>query len=518
MAFAWLRGMPALSALAGASSSAGRPTVHHSSAGRPTIPQCYRRRTPETEPLYQVMAGHLETFLERTRSFERQLPTYVERELRAYLECGILPFGFLRVRCQDCGQSRVVAFSCKKRGFCPSCTGRRMSDTAARLTDEVLPEVPVRQWVLSLPYEIRFRLASDGDLLSAVLAVFLRVVYGWYRRRAREEGRKDARCGSVTFVQRFGSALNLNPHFHVLMPDGVFVDGPGGTPVFVPASTPIDDDIRRIAETTAHRIVKLLERRGLLEPDAPPDALVQEEPLLAALTAASIRGTVATGERAGQRVRRRLVDPEEGIRSGPLCFSSRGFSLHAATCVEAGERERLERLCRYVIRPPLAAGRLQMLDEDTLSFTLKTPWSDGTTHLVLSPLELIEKLAALVPRPRLNLIRYHGVLAPNAAGREYIVPGPYLEEAGSDAPCAYAAPTHSPQPAYRLSWARLLARVFRVDVTVCPDCGGTMKIIAALTDPHAIRTYLDGVGLTSRPPPIAPQRPRPQTSFEFEYA
>ena len=120
----------------------------------------YRRRTPETEPLYQVMAGHLETFLERTRTSDRQLPRYVEKELRAYLECGILACGFLRARCQDCGESRIVAFSCKKRGFCPSCTGRRMADTAARLTDEVLPRVPVRQWVL----EIRYRLAWDGDL------------------------------------------------------------------------------------------------------------------------------------------------------------------------------------------------------------------------------------------------------------------------------------------------------------------------------------------------------------------
>jgi hypothetical protein len=95
------------------------------------------------------------------------------------------------------------------------------------------------------------------------------------------------------------------------------------------------------------------------------------------------------------------------------------------------------------------------------------------------------------------------------------VPGPRPEDAGPAAPCSHAAPTHAPQPAYRLTWARLLARVFRVDAAVCPDCGGTMKIIAALTDPPAIRTYLDGVGLTSRPPPVAPPRPRPQTSFEF---
>ena len=142
------------------------------------------------------------------------------------------------------------------------------------------------------------------------------------------------------------------------------------------------------------------------------------------------------------------------------------------------------------MRPPLAKGRLQVVDDDTLAFTLKTPWSDGTTHLLLSPLELIEKLAALVPPPRLNLIRYHGVLAPNAAGREHIVPGPRPDEAGSDeeggseAPCSHADSPRAPNPTYRLSWARLLARVFLVDVTVCPDCGGTMKIIAALTHPH----------------------------------
>ena len=148
----------------------------------------YRRRTPETEPLYQAMVGHLETFLEGVRASARQLPRHVEQEPRAYLECSILAHEFLRVRCGDCGERRVVAFSCKKRGFCPSCLGRRMADTAARLTEEVFPAAPVRQWVLSFPYEIRYRLAWDGELVSAVLAVFLRVVQGWYRRQAKAAG------------------------------------------------------------------------------------------------------------------------------------------------------------------------------------------------------------------------------------------------------------------------------------------------------------------------------------------
>ena len=152
----------------------------------PAATATYRRREPEKDPLYQVLSQHLETFLKHTRAGDRRVPTHLERELRGYLECGILAYGFVRARCEDCGESRVVAFSCKRRGFCPSCMGRRMADTAARLTDQILPRVPVRQWVLSLPYEIRYRLAWDGKLIAAVLAVFLRVVYGWYRRQARQ--------------------------------------------------------------------------------------------------------------------------------------------------------------------------------------------------------------------------------------------------------------------------------------------------------------------------------------------
>ena len=105
------------------------------------------------------------------------------------------------------------------------------------------------------------------------------------------------------------------------------------------------------------------------------------------------------GEGAGQRLRRVLKDPATGVRTAPLCVASRGFSLHAATRIAGPDRRGLERLCRYVARPALAGGRLRILDSEHLSFALKTPWSDGTSHLVLSPLELLERLAALVPRP-----------------------------------------------------------------------------------------------------------------------
>ncbi len=131
-----------------------------------------------------------------------------------------------------------------------------------------------------------------------------------------------------------------------------------------------------------------------------------------------------------------------GVRTGPLCFASRGFSLHAATRIAGPDRRGLERLCGYVARPPLASGRLRLLASQRLCFALKTPWSDGTRHLLLSRMELLEKLAALVPPPRFHLLRYPGVLAPRARDRGRIVPAKPVEEstaadrASSAPPCA----------------------------------------------------------------------------------
>jgi len=123
----------------------------------------YARRRPEESVLYGVVQAELETFLARARRRGHPVPRFVEREFRAYLECGVLAHGFLRLHCDGCGYDRLVPFSCKGR-FCPSCAGRRMADTAAQLVDRVLPAVPVRQWVLSLPFPLRYRMAYDAGL------------------------------------------------------------------------------------------------------------------------------------------------------------------------------------------------------------------------------------------------------------------------------------------------------------------------------------------------------------------
>lgn len=166
----------------------------------------YRPRNAEHTVLYRVVDEHPDAFLEMARHHGdgASLPAFVEQEFRDFLTCGVLAHGFARLRCTECALERLVPFSCKGRGFCPSCGGRRMTEWAARLVDEVLPRVPVQQWVLSLPYRLRYLLAWDHALARAVLGVYVRVLLGFQRHRARRDGIRDGRSGSVTVIQRFG--------------------------------------------------------------------------------------------------------------------------------------------------------------------------------------------------------------------------------------------------------------------------------------------------------------------------
>lgn len=184
----------------------------------------YEPRRPEQGALYQIVIAHFETFRVQAASLRdgEGLPRFVEQEFRDFLRCGCLAAGFARFRCGACGLDRLVPFSCKGRGFCPSCGGRGMTERAAHLVDQVFPDVAVRQWVLSLPHRIRYLLAWDHELCRAVVAVYLRTVLGFLRRRARREAVLDGRSGAVAIIQRFGGALNLNVHIHALVLDGVF--------------------------------------------------------------------------------------------------------------------------------------------------------------------------------------------------------------------------------------------------------------------------------------------------------
>jgi hypothetical protein len=263
-----------------------------------------------------------------------RLPKFVEQEFRDFLACGVLAHGFARLRCGDCAFERLVPLSCKGRGFCPSCGGRRMTESAARLVNGVLPRVPVRQWVLSLPHRLRYLLAWDHTLCRAVLAVYARVLLSFQRRRARGRGLRGGHSGCVTVIQRFGGGLNLNVHFHTLVLDGVFTEGEGGTLHFRPLPPPTDEEVGVVLAAIYPRVGRLLCRRGFAPGDAEisaPDPVAEASPMLAGISSASIQGRIALGPRAGARVwrvgrswtRRGCCRAARGTRTLPASISTR---------------------------------------------------------------------------------------------------------------------------------------------------------------------------------------------------
>jgi hypothetical protein len=247
-----------------------------------------------------------------------------------------------------------------------------------------------------------------------------------------------------------------------------------GVPQFVEVGSPTDDEVHALLQTLIARLMKMLTRRGVLVEDmgqtylAEPVADGEEARTLRPLQAAAVTYRIAFGPRAGNKVLTlRGAMPREDAARQPLCADIDGFSLHAAVRVEAHERKRLEQLCRYITRPALSDERVRLNAAGQVELKLKTPWRDGTTHLVMSPLEFMQRLAALVPRPRLHLIRFHRVLAPNAKLRPLVVPqGLHVQQAASEAAVAAECEVQSLQPRpNRISWARLLKRVFSCDIT-----------------------------------------------------
>ena len=480
-------------------------------ASRP-VPRGYQRRTPETTALYAVIRDNLETFLDDAR--QRSMtglgyPEFIEKEFRRYLDCGILSRGFARVRCETCGFERLVAFSCKGR-LCPSCWARKAADVAAHLVDRLLPEAPYRQWVLTFPWELRFLLAMDRTFLTEMLRVFQRTLFAWQRLRGRRVDIRDGRPGAVTFVQRFGSVLNLNPHLHSLHPDGLFVEDAGERLTFVPLPPPTDGEFRFLAARLAERLGAVARRRMAQAQDQPPWDPDEDAPVLAANADAI--------HLPGPRLLPGMeATPSE--HSKRLCAKVDGFSLHAARTVEAADREGLERLCRYGLRSPLSLERLSRDSDGQVRYRLRKPWIDGRTEIVLEPIAFLRRLAALIPSPYTNLVRYHGVFANRSRDRFRIPLPPAVEASALPAPDEGATDTaddgedasgvEAPMPTIRprrLGWARLLRRVLNVDALTCPECATSMTVIAFLTDPSVLTRILDHLGLPSSPPAVAPAR------------
>jgi hypothetical protein len=304
-----------------------------------------------------------------------------------------------------------------------------MADSAALLVDEVLPHQPMRQWVLSVPFPLRLLFASQPAVMGKVLSIVYRAIATHLTHKAGFT-KPMAQAGAVTLIQRFGSALNLNIHFHMLFLDGVYIGNSSGHPMrFRRVKAPNTNELTRLTHTIAHRVARYLVRQGLLERDTgniylTPEAVdASDDDPSNQLLGSSITYRIAMGPHQGRKVFTLQTLPDCGDdQLAPNVGKVAGFSLHAGVAARAHERDKLERLCRYIARPAVSTKRLSMTRNGQIRYELKTPWRNGTTHVIFEPLDFISRLVSLTPKPRVNLTRFHGVFAPNSKHRALVTP------------------------------------------------------------------------------------------------
>ncbi len=454
------------------------------------MPACVRpvgympRQTHECDAAVLVRR-HLAEFLECCDERAGPLPEFVKGELEGFAGCGDFELGFVRTCCRTCGDELRVPFACKSRGFCPSCMGRRMAEGAALLVDHVLPAVGYRQWVLSFPGPLAVRLGYDAPLLAALAERLARAVMQDMRRSVKQlHGLASVAClhaGVVTVVQRFRSDLGLYVHLHCLVTDGAYEEQ-GGELRFLPAPPPTPERMTAVL-AQVHEVVRAA------------DDDLDIDPALAACVQLSLAGP-------------HLASGSQPAAPPPMTVSAFGMNLHAATTADGRDRKQLERICRYLLRPPFAHDAITALPDGRVCVSFKTPWRSGTAHADMDAHQFLARLCALVPPPKFHMTRYYGVFASHHRLRERVIPRPAaplpppqlaLDFALPDDPLA-SSPASSPRPR-RIAWAQLLARVFAIDITRCRKCGGRMRVLEVVSDADAIARILHGARAPPAPHP-----------------
>ncbi len=435
-----------------------------------------------------------------------------------------------------------------------------MAAQAAQLVDCILPAVPIRQFVLSFPFELSLLAATKPEVLRALARIHAEELARHYKNAAKKSGETGKlHAGAVTFVQRFGSSLNLHVHLHTCALDGVYVEGEEGEALrFVAAAPPSRADLYVLAERVALRVTTWLRKRGYAKDD---DHASNDTP---DRTFAEVLAQLATQRGTGENVK-----DDTGESDGPAepaaplrdeAVTRHGFNLHASLTIAADDDLGRERLCRYGLRPPLSLSRLRVLRDGRISYRVKKSSRRVSRCRIMTPVEWIARLCALVPPPRYPLTRFHGVLAPRAKLRPRVVPK--MPE-GTAAACPSASsrngdtsehrrqpgerppprdrsgpviPTALPVSATTLArtmdgadvpmpnvlsarhlsrigrgllfaassnvpWATLLARTFEIDVKSCARCGGRLEVRAVVTDHDIARPILDAMKAAARAPP-----------------
>lgn len=405
----------------------------------------YRARNPRATPLYGLFETHFdevrgqwEERFERRCGFWRG---FVDEQVRRYLDCGLFENGFARVRCPECAEEYVLAFSCKTRELCPSCATKRSAATAALLAEEVFEKVGHAQWVFVIPKMLRPYLLHQRELLGGLAHAAWETVLELMCAAACDEG---MRPGMVWVVQTAGDLANWYPHVHAVVSRGGWTRDGEWVPVAF-----VDEGSAELLYR--HKVIRLLQGAGLLS---------QERTALL------------------------------------LSWRHTGFSVHNRVRVELEDRPAVERLARYIMRPPISLERMSWDGAGEVSYRRKRGHeSTGRNEReveAFDPGEFLARVIMHIPEPRRHLVRYYGWYSNVSRGKRRKAAAENGEIGVGDAgPDSRAARAESRATrALRRSWAQLIKRVYEVDPLACPSCGSEMKVIAFITEHEVVDKIL----------------------------
>jgi len=430
----------------------------------------YKHRNPHLTTLHQVLSKYWPAFEAFSTANGESVGVALKREIKKYLECGIYKHGVVRIKCvnNDCEHEKLLAFSCKTRGFCPSCYAKRSFQTAEHLVENVLPACSYRQYVLSFPVQLRWLLCRDKKIFKRVHRIVIQEIQGFYKSLEN-----DGETGGVNFVQMFGSSCSFNLHFHLLLCDGVFLKATGGGRWLFREVELTKQDVDNILLRIIIRIARFLKKLGI-------DVEGEEE--LSAVVPRSIK--VKSSDKIqllAERKPRLLAEMD-------------GFSLHAERRINALDRKGLRQLIEYQTRGPISEERLRVVKTGEIELKLKTRWKDGTTHIKMDPLSFIRRLSQIIPPTYLNMVRYFGFLAPASPSRRSLILNQTKKIKVKKDPTAITLVED-------MEWAKLLAKVFKLDVAHCPRCSSKLRIVATIHREDEITRYLKHTGQMQTGPP-----------------
>jgi hypothetical protein len=398
------------------------------------------------ETHFDEVKGQWEDRFERVYGFWRG---FVDDIVSRFTDCGLFEAGFARVFCDTCKSEFLVAFSCQSRSFCPSCAAKRAAIFGALLVDEILEDVPHAMWTFTLPKMLRPYFLHHRELLGKLCQAAWHTVQELMAEVACEEA--GFRPGMVAVVHTASSFLAWHPHLHAIVSRGGWTRD--GTWVPVPFV-----DMRAAELLFRHKILTMLSDEGLL---------------------------------SSERIE--LL----------LSWRRTGFSVDASVKVQTGDTKALERVARYIVRPPLSLERLRF-DSATgeVAYYAKLGSSSTTKTEHFDPLDFLARLIMHIPEPKQHMARFYGHYSSVARGKRRAentqLPGPE-PEAVADLPSA------KERRRMRRSWAQMIRRVYEISPLVCPSCGAEMRIIAFIIDTDVvdeILSHLDRKGVVpGRGPP-----------------